>query len=206
MEEMTTAPGVFFLVDDDPAVVRILSRVLAQSRECIAASDVASATAKLTASRRRISGFIIDLKLPDGSGLEFLRMARKHAPHAPAVILTGEVDLDTVNEAYCLGASYLVKPAGRGELARFIVEALANEAGIDPALRVRVAHASVSYGLTGPEADLLVAYLGGETAEDVQAKRGITRNTYKTQVRTLLRKLKTDSLEAARKRLLTATA
>jgi DNA-binding NarL/FixJ family response regulator len=203
---MTTAPGVFFLLDDDPTVTRALSRVLAQARECIGASDVSSATAKLTASRRRISGFVIDLKLPDGSGLDFLRIARKLAPHAPALILTGELEADAVNEAYRLGASCLLKPMGRGELARFVVEALAGEAGIDPVLRARVAHASANYRLTGPEADLLVAYLAGLSAEEVQAKRGITHNTYKTQVRTLLRKLDADSLEDARKRLLTSAS
>lgn len=203
---MVTAPGVFFLVDDDPTVVKMLSRLLAQSRECIAAGDVASATAKLDASRRRISGFIIDLKLPDGSGLEFLRVARKHAPLAPAVLLTGDLDLAIVNAAYVLGAACLLKPAGRGELSRFVVEALASEAGIDLSARSRVAHVSVSSGLTGPEADLLVAYLAGETAESVQGKRGITRNTYKTQVRTLLRKLKADSLESARKKVLSGSA
>jgi DNA-binding NarL/FixJ family response regulator len=199
---MTTAPGVFFIVDDDPLVMKVLSRVLAQSRECIGASDVASARAKLETSRRRIAGFIIDLRLPDGTGLEFLRVARKYAPHTPALILTGDLAPAAVNEAYRLGANCLLKPAGRSELSRFVVEALANEAGIDPVMRARVAHAAVIYGLTGPEADLLCAYLAGQTSEEVQVKRGITRNTYKTQVRTLLRKMHEDSLESARRKLL----
>lgn len=201
---MVNAPGVFFLVDDDPAVTMALSRLLAQSRECIGAIDVASATVRLQTCKRRITGFIVDLNLPDGSGLEFLRIARKAFPLTPALILTGELDPEAVNEAYRLGASCLLKPMGRGELARFVVEALAGEAGIDPVLRARVAHAASAHRLTGPEADLLVAYLAGLNSEEVQAKRGITHNTYKTQVRRLLRKLNAESLEDARKRLLTA--
>ncbi len=203
MQLATTAPGVFFLVDDDPTVTRSLSRLLAPSRECIDASDLSTATARLSASRRRISGFVIDLKLPDGSGIEFLRVARETAPHAPALILTGELEPDAVNEAYRLGASCLLKPMGPGELSRFVIEALAGEAGIDPILRARVARAAAKHRLSGPEADLLVSYLAGHAAEEVQRKRGITRNTYKTQVRTLLHKLDADSLEGARKRLLT---
>lgn len=198
-----TAPGVFFIVDDDPLVVRVLSRVLAMSRECVGATDVASASAKLETSRRRVSGFVIDLKLPDGTGLDFLRVARKHAPHSPALILTGDLQLDAVNEAYLLGASCLLKPAGQGELSRFVADALASEAGLDPIVRMRIAHVADAHRLTGPEADLLVAHLAGRAAEDVLLGRGITRNTYKTQVRTLLRKLNADSLEAARRRLLT---
>lgn len=203
MRAMTTAPGVFFLVDDDPLVMRSLSRLLAQSRECIGAGDVASATAKLESSRRRVSGFVIDLKLPDGTGLDFLRAARRIAPHTPALILTGDLDPTAVNEAYRLGASCLLKPAGRGEISRFIVEALGNEAGIDPVLRARVANVAVEHRLTGLETDLLVAHLAGQSAEEVQSKRGITRNTYKTQVRALLRKLRAESLEGARRRVLT---
>lgn len=203
---MAVAPGVFFLVDDDPTVTRSLSRLLAPSRECIDAADVSSATARLSASRRRISGFVIDLKLPDGSGIDFLRLARKAAPHAPALILTGELQPEAVNEAYRLGASCLLKPMGPGELARFVVEALAAEEGIDPVLRVRVARAVTHCRLTHPETELLIAYLAGQSAEQVQAKRGITRNTYKTQVRTLLHRLGAESLEDARRRLLTSTS
>lgn len=201
-----TPPGVFFLVDDDPSVTRALSRALAQARECIGAQDIVSATAKLATSKRRISGFVIDLKLPDGSGLDFLRYARRMAPFAPALILTGDLEPEAVNEAYRLGAACLLKPMGRDELSRFVVEALAAEAGIDPVLRSRIARIATAHRLTGPEADLLVAYLAGITAESVQTKRGITVNTYKTQVRTLLHKLGATSLEDARKRVLTEMA
>jgi len=199
------APGVFFLVDDDPAVTRALSRVLGQARECVGATDVNSAVEKLRATRRRIAGFIIDLKLPDGSGLEFLRIARNTAPDAACVILTGDLDPDAVNEAYRLGASCLLKPLGTGELSRFVVDALTGEAKLDALLRRRVGQLASTHRLTPPEADVLVAYLAGLTSEAIQEKRGITVNTYKTQVRTLLKKLSASSLEEVRKRIMTSS-
>lgn len=199
---MSDSPGVFFLVDDDPHVSRALARLLGRARGCIGASDIASAMNKLASNRRRICGFVIDVKLPDGSGVDLLRLAREVAPHAPAILLTGFLDPAVVNEAYRLGAACLLKPAGRGAFSRFVMEALAAESGIDPVLRARVAHFATQRALTAPEAEILMANIAGITSEQVMAKRGITRNTYKTQVRRLLHKLGVDSLDAARGQIL----
>jgi DNA-binding NarL/FixJ family response regulator len=202
-ESMNRVPtGVFLLVDDDELVTKALARHLSLIRPCVTATTCASAREKLAEHRRPFSGFVFDLRLPDGNGLELLREARKYAPDVPALILTGEFDRAVVNEAYRLGGVCLLKPAGRGELARFTNEAVAAELGIDAVIRARIAQIATDYQVTAPEMEILIAKIAGLSAEELMEKRGITRNTYKTQVRTLLSRLGVDSLEDARRKVL----
>lgn len=194
--------GVFLLVDDDEQVTKALARNLSAIRPCVTAANVAGARERLAAHPRPFSGFVFDLRLPDGDGLELLREARRYGGNAPALILTGEFDPAVINAAYALGGVCLLKPAGRGELARFTNEAVAAELGMDEILRGRVARVAAEHQLTGPEMEILFAKIAGLTAEELMEKRGITRNTYKTQVRTLLVRLAVDSLEDARRKVM----
>ncbi len=203
LESMNRVPtGVFLLVDDDELVTRALARHLSTIRPCVTATTVVSAREKLSAHPRPFSGFVFDLRLPDGNGLELLREARQFARDVPALILTGEFDPAVINEAYRLGGVCLLKPAGRGELARFTSEAVAAELGIDAVMRARIAQVAADHQVTGPEMEILMAKVAGLSAEELMSKRGITRNTYKTQVRTLLVRLGVDSLEDARCKVL----
>lgn len=194
--------GVFLLVDDDEFVTKALARHLSSTRPCVTASTCAAAREALSVHPRPFSGFIIDLRLPDGSGLELLAAARRRAGEAPAVILTGELDPVVVNAAYRLGGACLLKPAGPDELSRFTTEAVAAELGIDAVLRARVAQFAADHRVTTPEMEILLAKVAGLTADELIERRGITRNTYKTQVRTLLDRLGVDSLEDARCKVL----
>lgn len=194
--------GVFLLVDDDELVTKALARHLSSIRPCVSANTFAAARQKLSAHPRPFSGFIFDLRLPDGSGLDLLADARRYARDVPAVILTGELDPRVVNAAYRLGGACLLKPAGPDELSRFTTEALAAELGIEAVVRPRVAQFAKDHNVTAPEMEILLAKVAGLSAEELMEKRGITRNTYKTQVRTLLDRLGVDSLEDARRKLL----
>ncbi len=56
---------------------------------------------------------LLDIRLPDGSGMEVLRIAKQDPDlHAiPVVMLTSSADVPDIEKAYLLGAnSYLVKP------------------------------------------------------------------------------------------------
>ncbi len=66
---------------------------------------------------------LLDLQLPDSTGLETLRSAREAAPYVPIVVMTGTVDQDLALEAVRQGAQdYLVKGDYDGNLlARSII-------------------------------------------------------------------------------------
>ncbi len=97
------------IVDDEPQIGEVLSAYLQrESFETVVCTDVASAVASLEKQRPDI--MILDITLPDGSGLDILKQANK-AHRIPTIMLTArseEVDRVVGLE---LGADdYIVKP------------------------------------------------------------------------------------------------
>jgi len=100
---------VVLIVDDEPQIGEVLSAYLQrESFETVVCLDVASALASLEKQRPDI--MILDITLPDGSGLDILKQANKQQ-RIPTIMLTArseEVDRVVGLE---LGADdYIVKP------------------------------------------------------------------------------------------------
>jgi DNA-binding response OmpR family regulator len=55
---------------------------------------------------------IVDIGLPDGSGLDLIEWIRSVRPLTPVLVLSGRCDPDVVNRVYDLAAEYVVKPQG----------------------------------------------------------------------------------------------
>ena len=98
------------IVEDDPELGKTLSDVL----EVKGYSPVAVLTGKegVTAVKEEDSPLaLLDLKLPDISGIEVLKEIKKISPRTEAIILTAFASIDTAMEAVSQGAfSYLQKP------------------------------------------------------------------------------------------------
>jgi diguanylate cyclase (GGDEF)-like protein/PAS domain S-box-containing protein len=103
------------IVEDDPATRAGLEGLLGDG-----SADVATA-ASLDEGRRALARFdpdicLTDLKLPDGSGIDFIRSARASA-RRDVIVLTGNGSIDTAVEAMREGAfDYLLKPLKPAEL------------------------------------------------------------------------------------------
>ncbi|MDD5349640.1 MAG: sigma-54 dependent transcriptional regulator [Chthoniobacteraceae bacterium] len=78
------------------------------------------------ASHEAFSLAILDIGLPDISGLDVLKTLRAHAPDLPVVIITAHGSLDNAVAARKLGAAfYLVKPLDLSEVQETLRQALA---------------------------------------------------------------------------------
>jgi two-component system OmpR family response regulator len=123
------------VVEDDPRLGRLLRRLLEEDRHVVElATDVRSALELAT----EIGGFeaiVLDLGLPDGSGLDVARRLRAAGSTVPILVLTAR---DTVGDRVTgldAGADdYLVKPFAFEELAARL-RALARRAGGPEAIR-----------------------------------------------------------------------
>lgn len=103
-------------VEDDPAVQRILKRVLdSESRyQAVLAIDAADALAKLGIEPALL---IIDVKLPDMDGFELCRKVRQQLPVTPILFLTGRSRAKFRAAALAAGANeFMEKPFDAGEL------------------------------------------------------------------------------------------
>jgi two-component system response regulator RegA len=99
------------LVDDDDVFRQRLARALRERSWTVAeAATVADAHAALRTAPPTHA--VIDMRLPDGSGLDLVRAATAASPAPRIVVLTGYGSIATALEAVKLGAAhYLTKPA-----------------------------------------------------------------------------------------------
>jgi two-component system cell cycle response regulator len=97
------------LVDDEPSILNTLTRFLTgQGYDVAAAASGKEALAVL--QQEEISLAILDLMLPDTSGLELLAHVRANSPDTVVILFTGLGALDSAIQALRLGAyDYLVK-------------------------------------------------------------------------------------------------
>ncbi len=114
---MSAEPGPsLLLVDDDPVLRPRLARALRKRGFVVReAADGAEALAAARAESPELA--VIDLRLPDVTGLEVLRDLLAIDPTTRALMLTGYGSIGTAVEAMRLGAAnYLPKPADADEV------------------------------------------------------------------------------------------
>ena len=104
------------------------------------ASSVAEAK-KALEDGRTYTGIVLDLVLPDGSGLALLEELRAKHVGTPVLVITGEFNREVVNKAQALRAEYVCKPASADNLGPFIQTSLSRErVGDDDRYANRAAH------------------------------------------------------------------
>ncbi len=123
---MAKAETRILLVDDEPEICWILSRALGELGFDVATAE--SAQAALAAFESQVPDVVLlDLRLPDGDGLEVLRRIREQDEQAPVVMLTGHGTIESAVRAMKLGAfDYLIKPVHLEEVRVVVEKALEN--------------------------------------------------------------------------------
>ncbi len=104
------------VVDDEPEVLDFIKEVLnSNGFICDCASDSRQALGKLRT--RSYNLLITDIRLPDGSGIDIIRIAREKHPYMAAMVITGFASIEGVKEAMDLGAmEYIPKPFSMEQL------------------------------------------------------------------------------------------
>lgn len=122
------------LVDDDLELCSLLSDWLAQDGfEVAAVHDTSSATAYL--QQQLPEAVILDVMLPDGNGLEFLRLLRSNYKDLPVLMLSARGEPTDRILGLELGADdYLAKPCDPRELTARLKAVLRRSNSADPAL------------------------------------------------------------------------
>jgi len=111
------------VVDDDAEVRALLSRVLTKAGFAVGEA-VSGAEGMALLGRHEYDVALVDVKLPDASGLDILRWAREAESDTEFIVLTGNADVETAVEAMRLGAyDFLGKPWRNAELVEVIGKA-----------------------------------------------------------------------------------
>jgi two-component system response regulator DevR len=186
-----------FLVDDHELLRRGVRAVLETDPELTVVGEAATARealARIPAARPDV--VILDVRLPDGSGVEVCRDIRSGHPEIQFLILTGFVDDAVVFDAIMAGAAGYVLKDMRGDgLADSIRRIADGQSLLDPAVtkqvlsRLRKGRPDPLQGLTEQERHILDLIGQGLTNRQIAHQIHLAEKTVKNYVSRLLAKL-----------------
>ena len=176
---MSDSSPTVFLVDDDPAVRKALSRVLRE--EGWKAEVFESAEAFLVRADHGADGcLVLDVTMPGLDGLELQQRLIQTGKAMPIVFLTGYGDIPMTVRALKAGASdFLTKPVEAQALLRAVRTAIEQGASVR---RSRAATAKLRQryeGLTSREREVLTLLVTGALNKQVAATLGVVEQTIK---------------------------
>jgi DNA-binding NarL/FixJ family response regulator len=188
-----------FIVDDQE-VVRTGARVMLEANGDIEvvgeASTAAEAVGRIPLVNPDVA--VLDVRLPDGDGVEICREIRSLAPDVACLMFTSFADDDAVFAAIMAGASgYVLKDIRGPALLDGIRRVAAGQSLLDPAVtsqvleRVRSAPAaddSLSH-LSDQERRVLELITEGRTNKQIGAELHLAEKTVKNYVSSVLAKL-----------------
>src|SRR5277367_3903539 len=188
-----------FLVDDHEVVRRGLIELLKTDPELEVvgeAGSVAEAMARIPAVRPDVA--VLDVRLPDGSGIELCRDLLSDIPELRCLMLTSFTSDEAMLDAVLAGASgYVVKDIRGMELAQAIKDVGAGKSLLDnraaaalmAKLRGATERTDPLLGLTDQERTLLALLSEGLTNKQIAARMFLAEKTVKNYVSRLLAKL-----------------
>ena len=78
------------VIDDEPVVRKLACQTLRQAGyTCLEADSALAALEQLQSDPQRLDGMVVDIRLPDMSGLNLVRLAHLHRPGTPALFISG---------------------------------------------------------------------------------------------------------------------
>ena len=117
-------PGTILVIDDDPAILALLNKVLTRAGFQVRLAAAGEAGLKLLETEP-IDLLLTDKNLPGMNGLDVLREAKARYPALPVILITAYPTVETRGQAEALGAfGYIDKPFGILETLAMCVDAI----------------------------------------------------------------------------------
>ncbi|MGP2442884.1 response regulator [Streptomyces sp. JW3] len=189
-----------FLLDDHEVVRRGVHDLLSGEHDIEVvgeAGTAAEALARIPAARPDVA--VIDVRLPDGSGVEVCREIRAHDESVHCLVLTSYSDDEALFDAIMAGAAgYVLKDIRGAELLAAVRDVAAGRSLLDPAATARVLQRLRDGGapaddrlarLTEQERRILELIGEGLTNRAIGERLHLAEKTIKNYVSSLLAKL-----------------
>jgi DNA-binding NarL/FixJ family response regulator len=191
---------VMVLVADDHMIVRTgIRHVLESEAEFEVVGEAASGSEALAlTSELHPDVVVLDISMPEVSGLEVAGRLRESSPNTRVLILSMHDDAEYVLESVRAGAhGYLLKDTAATELRDAIRAICQGQSYFSPPVASRLSAAvreerATQAGLeqlTGREREVLLGIARGRTNKEIAGQLGISHRTVETHRESLMRKL-----------------
>ncbi len=191
----TAAKPKLLIVEDDPALGRSIQRNTRPYFEIIATDSVEGAVEAIEHGGAELAAAVVDIGLPDGTGFDVVELLRRHDRNLPVLILTGSNDPATINRAHALRVEFVCKPFFSENLAQFVQRTLSGSQYGDRAqLKTVVDAITTEFKLSHRESQILAFAAEGIPRNRLSDVMGVSENTVKSQVRSLLDKVEKSAL------------
>jgi DNA-binding NarL/FixJ family response regulator len=191
-------------------VVRIgLAALLdAQDGFSVVAQAASGDDAVRLARQHRPDVVVMDIRMPNGSGIDACRAITAELEGTPVVMLTSHADSESLFDAIDAGASgYVLKRVGSSELVNAVRTVATGGSLLDPAVARRVLDRIRSAGrleeagafadLTEQERRVLAHIADGASNRDISVRMGLAEKTVRNYVSNVLAKLELESRSQA---------
>ncbi len=192
-------PRTLLVVDDHEVVRQGLVALLDRRAGFQVVAEAGTAAEAIEQARRFHPDLVVmDVRLPDGSGIEACREIRSELPDTRVVMLTSYPDEDAVLAAIVAGASgYLLKQVRARDLVAALETVAAGGSLLDPAVTGKVLERMRRIAtdddelaaLTRQERKILALVAEGKTNKEIAADVFLSDKTVKNYVSSILAKL-----------------
>jgi len=202
MSAATAAKSIRVLLIDDSPIIRLgLKSALEDCPDIAIVGEAGTVAAGLAAAGKlKPDVVLLDVHLPDGSGLQACRDLLKARPQTRVLILSSSASERHVHEAMTAGAlGYLLKDNDGATLATALRTVAAGRSVLDPLLAGQVLNLVKNQGvptagdrikLLSPQERRVVSLLSaGLTNKEIGNQLGLTEKTVKNYLATIFTKL-----------------
>ena len=178
-------------VDDHPLLQEGLATIIRNQADMILVAEANNGKDAIQRFREHAPDVtLMDLRLPDMSGIDAMIAIRTEFPEARVIILTtfaGDVEIQRALEA---GArAYMLKSMPPKELVDVIRQVHAGKKRIPPEIAAHLAEHYSDEALTAREVEVLQQIAGGNRNRDIAEKLFIAEETVKVHIKHIMEKL-----------------
>lgn len=180
-----------FSVDDHPLLQEGIATIIRNQPDMLLAAEASNGREAIQRFREHAPDVtLMDLRLPDMSGIDAMIAIRSEFPEARVIILTtfaGDVEIQRALEA---GArAYVLKSMPPKELVEVVRQVHAGKKRIPAEIAAHLAEHYSDESLTGREVEVLQQIAGGNRNRDIAEKLFITEETVKVHIKHIMEKL-----------------
>lgn len=193
-------------VDDHPLFREGIATVIKNQPDMLLVAEAASGGVALQRFREHQPDVtLMDLRLPDSSGIEAMIAIRTHFPEARVILVStfeGDVEIQSALQAGASGC--ILKTMHPREMVETIRQVYAGRKCVPPPIAARLVEHLGDEALTSREVEVLAHVAGGNRNRDIGERLFISEDTVKSHLKQIMQKLgardRTDALTIAARR------